>query len=522
MAEILPNEVKTIKQFPVYKPRIGVHLLESLTTGMYCKPLMIYREYIQNSADAIDEAITMNLLDRDQGQISIHIDGQNRSVSIEDNGIGVNASDASAILSDIGRSRKFSTSQRGFRGIGRLGGLGYCDRVVFETKVHDSPIITKVEWSSSILQDISKCDVSNIDLTEAVSNTCIVSHRQVDSNNSEHFFRVTLHNIHQCYDDVLMDFSSVSTFLSQVAPVYFDKNLCSFSKTITNNISQLQEFQQYSIQLNGKQIFRPFSDSYVLSTERSFKIQGVQLFKFVTDNNDTLAIGWYAVSDLSGSLPRICQYRGIRVRQGNIEVGSESYLNNCFTEPRFNFWHVGEIHASSKYLIPNARRDGFEQSEHLESFLQQATALGKHLSRECRRAARLRNERQKLNQVVDQVEQLSTKRFLPLEGFITHRRSAIEKLVSTTELLCSKVEIPKGILQQLEAMKRQSLRITTNSDMEAFLDRNVIESTSKYELVRMISEAILRYYENCTSADELLEMVLAPISSEAYPERKQS
>ena len=36
---------------------IGKYAIESLTTGMYTDPFVIYREYIQNATDAIDEAI---------------------------------------------------------------------------------------------------------------------------------------------------------------------------------------------------------------------------------------------------------------------------------------------------------------------------------------------------------------------------------------------------------------------------------------------------------------------------------
>ena len=36
---------------------IGKYTLESLTSGLYVSPLDLYREYIQNAADSIDEAI---------------------------------------------------------------------------------------------------------------------------------------------------------------------------------------------------------------------------------------------------------------------------------------------------------------------------------------------------------------------------------------------------------------------------------------------------------------------------------
>ena len=42
--------------------KIGKYTLESLTTGMYTDPKIIYREYIQNSVDAIEEAINNGYL----------------------------------------------------------------------------------------------------------------------------------------------------------------------------------------------------------------------------------------------------------------------------------------------------------------------------------------------------------------------------------------------------------------------------------------------------------------------------
>ncbi len=34
---------------------IGKHILDTLSIGMYNNPLMLFREYIQNSVDSIDQ-----------------------------------------------------------------------------------------------------------------------------------------------------------------------------------------------------------------------------------------------------------------------------------------------------------------------------------------------------------------------------------------------------------------------------------------------------------------------------------
>lgn len=45
-------------------PQIGKDVIESLTLGMYEDCRFIYREYIQNAADAVDKAIDCALLQK--------------------------------------------------------------------------------------------------------------------------------------------------------------------------------------------------------------------------------------------------------------------------------------------------------------------------------------------------------------------------------------------------------------------------------------------------------------------------
>ena len=45
---------------------IGKHTLESLTSGMYADPYVVFREYIQNSTDAIDSAYKEGVLKLDE------------------------------------------------------------------------------------------------------------------------------------------------------------------------------------------------------------------------------------------------------------------------------------------------------------------------------------------------------------------------------------------------------------------------------------------------------------------------
>src|SRR5260221_8671088 len=82
---------------------IGKDVLELLSASMYVDPLTVYREYIQNAADAIDEARSAGILDSDeQGRVQIHIDLSSRSVRIRDNGTGIRSKEFAARLTAIG------------------------------------------------------------------------------------------------------------------------------------------------------------------------------------------------------------------------------------------------------------------------------------------------------------------------------------------------------------------------------------------------------------------------------------
>src|SRR5262249_49005097 len=114
------------------QPLVGKDVLELLSSAMYIDPLSIYREYVQNAADSIDEANGRHLLNgNDQGRIDIAINPQERKIRIRDNGIGLGRAAFVDTLISLGASKKRGSKERGFRGVGRLGGLGYCQELIF-------------------------------------------------------------------------------------------------------------------------------------------------------------------------------------------------------------------------------------------------------------------------------------------------------------------------------------------------------------------------------------------------------
>ena len=86
------------------QPSLGVHLLETITRGMYSEPFHCIREYIQNAYDSIREARRNGLISADDGQILLTIDEMTRKLSIRDEGTGLSPESAAVHLLDIGKS----------------------------------------------------------------------------------------------------------------------------------------------------------------------------------------------------------------------------------------------------------------------------------------------------------------------------------------------------------------------------------------------------------------------------------
>src|SRR5581483_4811833 len=128
-------------------PVIGKDILELLSSAMYLDPRAIFREYIQNAADAIDDAIESGVLRGDTpGRVEVSLDPADRTIRIRDNGAGIPAAQAERVLTSFGASAKRGRGARGFRGVGRLSAFGYAQQVVFRTKAVGDRTSTEIRW----------------------------------------------------------------------------------------------------------------------------------------------------------------------------------------------------------------------------------------------------------------------------------------------------------------------------------------------------------------------------------------
>ena len=89
------------------------------------------------------------------------------------------------------------------------------------------------------------------------------------------------------------------------------------------------------------------------------------------ENENIIYWGWYSLSRLNGQMKPKNIARGIRLRKENIQIGDEEICKKFFSkteDQRFSFYYFGEVHAISKGLIPNSRRDYFGESKECADF----------------------------------------------------------------------------------------------------------------------------------------------------------
>lgn len=347
-------------QTELYK--IGKNILENLTSGMYTDSKFIYREYVQNAADAIDEAIANNILTKEDAKILINIDVQNRVIHIEDNATGIDYRNALRLLGNVADSVKDKNINKGFRGIGRLGGLAYCKKLIFETSSLGEDRKTIMTWDAELLHKILNDPNDKSDAATVINK--IVHINTIEEKENEHYFRVSLYDIKPSNSD-LLDKGLIREYLSQVAPVDFDSTIFLLSRKIKEEMkANSKNLDTYKIYINNDQLYKIYQTSLIDTNGSKYdEIGDIDYHEFRNSKGEILAWSWVGISKFEKCIPeKNNPQRCIRLKKANIQLGDAETLNNLHKEPRGNGYFVGEVHAIHTDLTPNARRDYFNET----------------------------------------------------------------------------------------------------------------------------------------------------------------
>ena len=215
--------------------QVGKYTLESLTTGMYSDPKIVYREYIQNSVDSLEMAVANNLLEPQGMRIDIVINEEESVISIRDNGMGIPCAEAKETLMNVGNSKKRHSSNRGFRGIGRLGGMSYCDTLVFTTSAENEPQKTVVSFDCKKLRNLLiPGQYEDMTLSAVLSEitTVVVEPEKPE----KHYFLVEMKDVSGFSD--LLDIDTAKSYISQVAPLPYQSRHFIYSSQLHSFLTE--------------------------------------------------------------------------------------------------------------------------------------------------------------------------------------------------------------------------------------------------------------------------------------------
>lgn len=377
---------------------IGKYTLESLTNGMYSLPLDMYREYIQNAADSFDRAAETLPGKQSDYSIDIQLNNKERIVLIKDNGIGISSTSSAQKLVDIGNSQKSRKSNRGFRGIGRLAGLGYCDTLTFTTSAIGEAIKSIVVFDASKLRKLLLSTDDKYTSVETVINQ-VLSYKKMPEKSATHYFEVKMEGVSPSND--LLCLEQVKTYILQNAPLPFSP-LFKWGSIIESKTKMAgYSIPAYNISLNGEKLFKPYQNDFISDRIKKIvdPIQDVLVKPFYIDGKLS-AILWYVKSNYFGTVVDN-SVKGIRIRQGNILIGGKTSCNGFFKEERFNGWIIGELHVLDSDIIANSRRDYFELNEAFHKLEELIIGWASEESKEIRRISYERNLTKIKQEIID-------------------------------------------------------------------------------------------------------------------------
>ena len=427
----------------------GSDILSLITVGMYNNPLSIYREYIQNAADAV---AAHNFIQG--GKVEIELDPGGLRLRIRDNGPGLSYENALRALLPIARSEKKRGVERGFRGIGRLAGLAFAQRVTFVTRIQDDQRVTRIVWDRSRLDR----SIAENPQTEQAIRECITTERLSGTDWPTNFFEVEVSGIGRYAAGLILNRDTVRAYIGEVCPVPISASF-PFTSEIESLFGEDQLPFVLDVILDGESlpVTRRFDKVIRFPDGREDQFTDFEKINIpVVDGKECAAVGWIAHSSYHGVIPKDAGIRGIRVRAGNIQVGDEAVFDHLFPEDRFNRWCVGELHVVDPRIIPNGRRDYFELGPHIRNLENHLGAVIRGVAARCRKASATRNHKRKFLSVLCQLEETYD---LGVSGYLAPEdaRALVEQALNQVHNIRENIDSTNGLartdLEMLDTME---------------------------------------------------------------------
>lgn len=383
-------------------PKIGKDLLNMLMLQLYSNPRCIYREYIQNSLDAINKAVETGVLSNAKdGHVVITIDKSD--IYIEDNGTGIGSDKAPSVLMDIANSWKNGIDTAGQFGIGRLSGGGYCQSLEFETSAKGDCKSAIVAMDIEKLHDIIDDELNEMSAEEAMTAICNIEYKPVDVD--KHYFKVHLRNVVNS-SDILLNKEDVLAYIRQTAPIDYSALFYSFinGSNQTNFAVRHKAIDKIRVSVND---VSDVEKSYGIKVKGSGDdISKIRYFELPEHPKfGKMAWGWYAVTPFTIAINETNDENvGIRLRKHNISL-DKNILDSLFRESRSNKYFYGEIFIDNDNIMPDSGRQGLAAGEEADAFKGQLKSYFSNvLCPLYTKANKLKNSLKKIGEKIERID----------------------------------------------------------------------------------------------------------------------
>ncbi len=353
---------------------MSFRLLETLTSALYEDPIILFREYVQNSLDAYnnevnnDEARAM-----DDFCVDIRIDEDHSNMEIVDNGYGIPEEVFLFKMKLIGESDKKSLEdQIGFRGIGRLSAMPLCRELVFENK---PPGIDKrliFTWNGEKFNELLN---KGADIGATLDEITAYSSENYDGDKDDHYFKVIVNGYQEDIRGVV-ESPAFRDRLCMLLPLRYSPEFTNQKQIKSRYLAfmghSLDKFS-CSVKLDKQELHKPYTDSDILASGIVF---WDLMFPGMEDDASPEKIGilWFTFDRVIKVRPKSRPY-GILARSKNMLMGDQYALaedavrsrSDYITTPRELTQALngvcGEMLINHEKLRDNARRDWFRIDE---------------------------------------------------------------------------------------------------------------------------------------------------------------
>lgn len=316
--------------------RVGASIVSIITESLYDKPIVVFREYIQNAVDSLS-SVSANI---SASKLGVHVWHDKNSLYFVDNGRGIVLEDFLIKMTSIANSDKSKVENIGYKGIGRLSGISYCEVLSFinildfkNNKYQQYDISARKYSEIRRLQNFNSLTFDKLmdeigSINDSVDATDIrniaLKHGNLFENRNTGFI-VILKNISPVLQNVIKD-SKFLENLNWLLPIPFADSIASeepfvtLANQATSSISPLIPAKAYNIFFNGEQLYRPLSKdmirTYLCTCEldqygiclHSFSNQKIVINKTNSFSGIRIYIDNMMLCDESELIPALIQY----------------------------------------------------------------------------------------------------------------------------------------------------------------------------------------------------------------------